>query len=46
MTATSLEAHIRRQPVPVIARIDNDQIVLDLRTVEPDDDALVVAAFD
>jgi L-seryl-tRNA(Ser) seleniumtransferase len=46
LSAAKLESQLRSQPVPVIARIDNDRVVLDLRTVEPEDDAVVAAAFD
>jgi len=45
LSATKLEAHIRSGDIPVIARIDNDRVLLDPRTIDPDDDALVVAAF-
>ena len=41
LTASGLEAHLRRQDPPVIARIDNDHVVLDLRTVDPADDEVV-----
>ncbi len=39
--ASRLEAALRAQRPPVIARIENDRVVLDLRTVFPDDDALL-----
>jgi L-seryl-tRNA(Ser) seleniumtransferase len=39
--ASRLEAALRAQRPPVIARIENDGVVLDLRTVFPDDDALL-----
>jgi L-seryl-tRNA(Ser) seleniumtransferase len=45
LSAAKLESRLRSQPVPVIARIDNDRVVLDLRTVDPDDDLLVAAAL-
>jgi L-seryl-tRNA(Ser) seleniumtransferase len=32
-------------PKPVIARVDDDQTILDLRTVDPDDDPLLAAAI-
>jgi L-seryl-tRNA(Ser) seleniumtransferase len=32
-------------PKPVIARVDNDRTILDLRTVDPSDDALLRAAI-
>jgi L-seryl-tRNA(Ser) seleniumtransferase len=42
--AAELEARLRAQDVPVIARIDNERVVLDLRTVDPDDDAALADA--
>ena len=45
LSATKLEAHLRSQPVPVIARIENDRVILDLRTVDPADDTRVASAF-
>jgi L-seryl-tRNA(Ser) seleniumtransferase len=33
------------EPIPVIARVVDDQTVLDLRTVHPDDDGALVAAL-
>lgn len=48
LPADRLELSLRAQHPPVIARIDHDRVVLDLRTVDPEDDAqlaqLVVAA--
>lgn len=41
LTASALEAHLRRQDPPVIARIENECVVLDLRTVDPIDDDVV-----
>jgi L-seryl-tRNA(Ser) seleniumtransferase len=38
------EGKLRRAPVPVIARIERDQIVLDLRTVAPREEEDLVAA--
>ncbi len=40
-----LRAGLRAAPVPVIARVVDGQTVLDLRTVEPEQDALVSAAL-
>jgi seryl-tRNA(Sec) selenium transferase len=45
LSATKLEACLRRQPIPVIARIDDTRLILDLRTVDPEDDGLVASAF-
>ena len=42
LSPDSLESALRRLDPPVIARVDNDRVVLDLRTVfEDEDDALV-----
>ena len=44
-TATELAARLRRGVPPVIARIERDRLVLDPRTVDPDDDAVLLAAL-
>ncbi len=48
LPADRLESSLRAQHPPVIARIDHDRVVLDLRTVAPEDDErlaqLVLAA--
>jgi L-seryl-tRNA(Ser) seleniumtransferase len=36
---------LRAAPVPVVARVQDGDTLLDLRTVRPEDDALVVAAL-
>ena len=38
LTASALEAQLRRHDPPIIARIENDDVVLDLRTVDAADD--------
>jgi L-seryl-tRNA(Ser) seleniumtransferase len=38
-SASQLERRLREQSPPVIARIENGRVVLDLRTVAPEDDA-------
>ena len=40
-SASQLERRLREQTPPVIARIENDRVVLDLRTVAPEDDAVL-----
>jgi L-seryl-tRNA(Ser) seleniumtransferase len=40
--AAALLRHLRRSDPPIIARIENDQVVLDLRTVEPHLDSSLV----
>jgi L-seryl-tRNA(Ser) seleniumtransferase len=48
LPATRLESALRAQRPPVIARIENERVLLDLRTVPPEQDdelaALVIAA--
>jgi L-seryl-tRNA(Ser) seleniumtransferase len=41
LSASELEARLRALEPPIIARIEGDRIVLDLRTVATDDDPLV-----
>jgi len=41
MTPDALEARLRRLTPPVVARIEQDRVVLDLRTVLPEQDALL-----
>ena len=43
MTADQIEQHLRAQDPPVIARIQDDRVVLDLRTVLPDDTETLAA---
>ncbi len=39
-----IEHRLRRHDVPIVARIQDDRVVLDLRTVDPLDDDVLVAA--
>jgi L-seryl-tRNA(Ser) seleniumtransferase len=41
MSASQLERRLREQNPPVVARIENDRVVLDLRTVAPEDDSVL-----
>jgi len=44
LAARSLEQHLRRQSPPVIARIENDRVLFDLRTVfEEQEDKIILA---
>ena len=43
LNATELEAHLRRADPPIIARIEEGRVVLDLRTVMPEDDRVIAA---
>jgi L-seryl-tRNA(Ser) seleniumtransferase len=42
--AKALEARLRRRPVPVIARIEADALLLDLRTVAPSEEPVLEEA--
>src|SRR3954468_13133609 len=43
-SAQEIERRLREYEVPVIARIESDRVVLDLRTVDSNDDAVLLAA--
>ena len=43
LTPDALEAQLRQLTPPVIARIEHDRLLLDLRTVPPDQDSLLAA---
>ena len=45
LTADAVEHDLRRLSPPVIARIENDRVLLDLRTVLPEQDELLVRSF-
>jgi L-seryl-tRNA(Ser) seleniumtransferase len=45
LSADELVARLRRAEVPVIARVQDDRVVLDLRTVFTEQDKVVVAAL-
>jgi L-seryl-tRNA(Ser) seleniumtransferase len=44
-SADAIEQHLRALDPPVIARIQDDRVVLDLRTVSPEDEALLASAL-
>jgi L-seryl-tRNA(Ser) seleniumtransferase len=44
--ARALEARLRRRPIPVIARIEADALLLDLRTVAPSEEPTLVEAIE
>jgi L-seryl-tRNA(Ser) seleniumtransferase len=41
LSAAALEERLRGAAVPIVARIEQDRVVIDLRTVDPADDALL-----
>ena len=41
LSADAIEQHLRALDPPVIARIQDDRVVLDLRTVDPSDDTIL-----
>jgi L-seryl-tRNA(Ser) seleniumtransferase len=43
--ADALAAALRRSGTPVVARVDQGDVVLDLRVIHPDEDAVVLAGF-
>jgi L-seryl-tRNA(Ser) seleniumtransferase len=46
LSAQELEAELRRNWPPVIARVERDRLLLDLRTVFKKQDAAIVQAFE
>jgi L-seryl-tRNA(Ser) seleniumtransferase len=45
LSASQIEERLRSFDPPVIARIEEDQLLLDLRTVEPEDEAVLIEAL-
>ena len=43
LSAMELAAGLRRQDPPLVARLEHDRLLLDLRTVRPEDDRVVAA---
>jgi len=41
LSAAALEARLRAADTPIVARIEHDRVVLDLRTVDPADDEML-----
>jgi L-seryl-tRNA(Ser) seleniumtransferase len=45
LSPQELAHRLRTQDPPVVARVENDEVVLDLRTVDPKDDSVVLSAL-
>jgi L-seryl-tRNA(Ser) seleniumtransferase len=45
LTSDAFAGALRSQRTPVIGRIENDRVVLDLRTVAPEDDERIIEAL-
>ncbi len=45
LSAEELAAALRRRPLPVVSRIEEGRVLLDLRTVAPEDDEALAAAL-
>jgi L-seryl-tRNA(Ser) seleniumtransferase len=45
LSAAELEERLRRCDPPIISRIESDRVVLDLRTVRPDEERIILNAF-
>ncbi len=46
LTPEALLERLRQWEAPIVARVENDRVLLDLRTVEPAQDATIVAALE
>jgi L-seryl-tRNA(Ser) seleniumtransferase len=45
LSTDEVAARLRRSDPPIVARVEGDRVVLDLRTVLPEQDRLVAAAL-
>jgi L-seryl-tRNA(Ser) seleniumtransferase len=45
LSASSIEARLRGYSVPVITRTERNRVLIDLRTVEPDEEAIMLEAI-
>jgi L-seryl-tRNA(Ser) seleniumtransferase len=45
LSATELEMRLRENCIPIIARTERDRVVLDLRTVAPEEESIIVEAL-
>ena len=44
-SVNQIERHLRESETPILARIEDDQLMLDLRTVFPEQEEIIVSAF-
>jgi L-seryl-tRNA(Ser) seleniumtransferase len=45
LSADELTAHLRSRRPPVVARVEGDRVLLDLRSIRPDEDRIAAAAL-
>jgi L-seryl-tRNA(Ser) seleniumtransferase len=45
LSSRTLAARLRAHAPPVVTRVENEEVIVDLRTVDPDDDATVARAL-
>jgi L-seryl-tRNA(Ser) seleniumtransferase len=45
LSASSMEERLRRRSVPIIARTERDRVLIDLRTVAADEEAIILDAL-
>ena len=45
MSAASIEERLRRHRIPIITRAERDRVIIDLRTVAADDEAIILDAI-
>jgi L-seryl-tRNA(Ser) seleniumtransferase len=46
MGVRELERELRKQPVPIISRIEKDRLIIDLRTVASEDDTYIISSLE
>jgi L-seryl-tRNA(Ser) seleniumtransferase len=46
MSADELAAALRRNQLPIVARVDEGRVLLDLRTVLPEQESVIASALE
>jgi len=46
LSASTIESMLRTADIPIIARTERDRVVIDLRTVAPDEESLIIQAIE